>query len=75
VISFYLKNAAGHKPDSVPAEAGGYHLSVLPVARRINLPTLHRSLTFTRDQAGRLQPMVYVAFQHARFTRYTCYQA
>ena len=39
----------------------GYHLSVVNITVGINLPTLHH-------RTSRSQAMVYVAFQHARFT-------
>src|SRR3984957_17605346 len=57
------------KPDPVPAQlcathkfSGGHHLSGPCITAGIWLPTL-------RHRAGRPRSPVYVAFQHARFTR------
>ena len=63
-LIFIEKKLQAGKPDSVV----GYHLSVLNITVGINLPTLYR--VALRQTSGE-QPLtiVYVAFQHARFTR------
>jgi hypothetical protein len=52
------------RPDSVV----GYHLSVLNITVGINLPTLYR-FHLAMKSGEQPSPIVYVAFQHARFTR------
>jgi hypothetical protein len=50
-----------------PAERDHYHLSAMAVASHLYLPTLDH-------QASSPQAVLYMAFQHARFTRYCRYQ-
>jgi hypothetical protein len=42
-----VKNAAGHKPDSVPAETECYHLSAIAITDYLDLPTQDRSSALT----------------------------
>lgn len=53
-----IKKATSHKPDSVV----GYHLSVPKVADR-------NQAAYPVSRTSRSQTILYVAFQHARFTR------
>ncbi len=57
------------KPDSVV----GYHLSVQSITAKTQsaYPLSH---CIAANMSGSLLPIVYVAFQHARFTRPGCYQ-
>src|SRR5688500_14137746 len=57
-----------YKPDSVSRLGRNhYHLSAMAVANHLYLPTLDH-------QASSTQAVLYMAFQHARFTRYCRYQ-
>ena len=60
------------KPDSVPL-AGCYHLSAMTVASHLYLPTLGRVAPTMQTKTSRFQPALYMAFQHARFTRISPY--
>lgn len=51
----------------------GYHLSGPAITNRILLPTLQRLQPYGCNRAGRPPPLIYMAFQHTRFTHSTDY--
>ncbi len=54
-----------HKPDSVR----GYHLSAMVITKHLFLPTLDGVLNKSELVRAVLKPILYMAFQHPRFTR------
>ena len=63
-----LKNCRPVSRILFPAEAGYYHLSGMVIAGHLYLPT-HSRLPFERNRASSPGCGIYLAFQHARFTR------